>query len=124
LRIILLCVFGVAGTLTRYWMQGLVQEQTGPNFPYGTLVVNLTGCFFLGLIGEYALNHVSIPPDWRIGITVGFFGAYTTFSTFEWETAHFMQDGEWARATVYVAVSLVIGVLAMLGGMRLGNTLS
>ncbi len=117
-------MFGIAGTLSRYWIQGYVQELTGPNFPYGTFVVNLTGCFFLGLIGEYALNHVSIPPDWRIGITVGFFGAYTTFSTFEWETAHFMQDGEWIKTAIYVASSLVFGVLAMMGGLHLGNKLS
>lgn len=101
-----------------------MQEQTGPGFPYGTLTVNLAGCFFLGLIGQYALNHVAIPPDWRIGITTGFFGAFTTFSTFEWETGHLIRDGEWRKAAVYVAISLVIGVVAVLGGMRLGDTLS
>ncbi|HEX5482931.1 MAG TPA: fluoride efflux transporter CrcB [Terriglobia bacterium] len=124
MRIILLCAFGTAGTLARYWMQGLVQDQTGPGFPYGTLTVNLAGCFFLGLIGQYALNHVAIPPDWRIGITTGFFGAFTTFSTFEWETGHFIRDGEWTKAAVYVAISLVIGAVAVLGGMRLGDTIS
>ncbi|MGH9404810.1 MAG: fluoride efflux transporter CrcB [Terriglobia bacterium] len=124
MRILLLCVFGAAGTLARYWMQGLVQERTGSSFPYGTLAVNLAGCFFLGLIGEYALNHIAIPPDWRIGVTTGFFGAYTTFSTFEWETGHLIQDGQWSKAAAYVALSLIVGVLAVLGGMRLCNTLS
>lgn len=124
MRIVLLCVFGMAGTLSRYWMQGLVQERTGTNFPYGTLAVNVAGCFLLGLIGEFALNHVSIPSDWRIGMTTGFFGAYTTFSTFEWETGHFIQDGQWTKAATYVAVSLIIGVLFMLAGMRLGDVLS
>lgn len=114
----------MAGTLARYGMQGLVQEQTRPDFPYGTLAVNLAGCFFLGLIGQYALNHIAIPPDWRIGITTGFFGAFTTFSTFEWETGHLIRDGEWTKAAVYVAISLVIGVVAVLGGIRLGDTLS
>lgn len=117
-------MFGAAGTLARYWMQGLVQERTGSSFPYGTLAVNLAGCFFLGLIGEYALNHIAIPPDWRIGVTTGFFGAYTTFSTFEWETGHLIQDGQWSKAAAYVALSLIVGVLAVLGGMRLCNTLS
>lgn len=124
LRIFLLCVFGVAGTLARYWMQGFVQDQTGPGFPYGTLLVNLAGCFFLGLVGEFALNHISVPPDWRIGITTGFFGAYTTFSTFAWESGHMIQDGEWTKAGIYIAASLAIGVLLMLTGMRLGDALS
>ncbi|MGH9468955.1 MAG: fluoride efflux transporter CrcB [Terriglobia bacterium] len=124
MRIILLCVFGVAGTLARYWMQGVVQNQTGPDFPYGTLAVNLAGCFFLGLIGQYALNHVAIPADWRIGITTGFFGAYTTFSTFEWETGHMLRNGEWSKAALYVILSVAAGVLLVLGGMHLGDALS
>jgi CrcB protein len=117
-------VFGVVGTLARYGLQGFVQEQAGAGIPYGTLLVNLSGCFFLGLAGEYALNHISIPPDWRIGITVGFFGAYTTFSTFEWETGHMIQDGEWTHGAIYVGVSVLAGVLLMLAGMRLGDALS
>lgn len=124
MRILLLCLFGMAGTLTRYGMQGFVQQRSGPAFPYGTLSVNLAGCFLLGLIGEYALNHISIPVDWRIGITTGFFGAYTTFSTFAWETVHMLQDSEWAMAAIYVGVSVAVGVLLMLGGMRLGDALT
>jgi fluoride exporter len=124
LRIFLLCVFGVAGTLARYGMQGLIQQQSGPNFPYGTLSVNLAGCFLLGLVGEYALHRISIPPDWRIGITAGFFGAYTTFSTFAWETGQMIQDGEWTKAAIYVGASVLVGALLMLGGMRLGVALA
>ena len=114
----------MAGTLARYGMQGLVQERTGSSFPYGTLLVNLAGCFLLGLIGEYALNHIFIAPEWRTGITTGFFGAYTTFSTFAWETGHMFQDGDWKKASIYVGISVAAGVLLMLGGMRLGDTLS
>jgi fluoride exporter len=119
-----LCVFGVAGTLARYGMQGLIQQQSGPGFPYGTLSVNLAGCFLLGLVGEYALHRISIPPDWRIGITAGFFGAYTTFSTFAWETGQMIQDGEWTKAAIYVGASVLVGTLLMLGGMRLGVALA
>lgn len=124
MRILLLCVFGVGGTLARYGMQGLVQEKSGTGFPYGTLAVNLCGCFFLGLIGEFALDHVSIPPDWRIGITSGFFGAYTTFSTFAWETGHMLQDREWSRAALYVGISVVAGIVLMLAGIHLGDAVS
>jgi CrcB protein len=71
----------------RYRLQGLVRERAGYSFPAGTLVVNLLGCFLLGGIAEYAMRHLSIPPEWRIGITVGFLGAFTTFSTFTFEAA-------------------------------------
>ncbi len=119
MRIALLIVFGAVGTLARYGLQGLVQERTGSSFPFGTLVVNLLGCFLLGGIMEYALAHVTIPPEWRIGITTGFFGAFTTFSTFSWETTRMLEDGEWTRAGVYVLASVIGGLAAVFLGIRL-----
>lgn len=121
MRIALLIVFGAAGTLARYGLQGVVQERTGPAFPYGTLAVNIVGCFLLGGIAEYALTHLSVPPEWRIGITTGFLGAFTTFSTFSWETVRLIQEGEWKRASVYVLVSLIGGLLAIFCGMRIAD---
>ncbi len=120
-RIFLLVIFGALGTLARYAFQGFVQNQTGADFPTGTLAVNLSGCFLLGVLGQYSLEHLAIPPDWRIGITLGFFGAYTTFSTFSWETFHMMQDGEWLKVLSYVLLSVVGGVLAAALGIRLGE---
>ena len=121
LRLILIAVFGAIGTLTRYGLQGLVQVRTGGTFPYGTLLINLTGCFFLGLIGQLTLNRMVIPPDWRVAIAVGFFGGYTTFSSFGWETAKMLEDGEWMPATTYVAASVVAGLLLSVAGIRLAN---
>jgi CrcB protein len=120
-RIALLIVFGAAGTLARYALQGLVQEHTGSEFPYGTLVVNIVGCFLLGGLAEYALTHLTIPPEWRIGITVGFVGAFTTFSTFSYETARLIQNGQWFRATAYVLASILIGILAVFSGIRIAD---
>jgi len=120
-RIALLIVFGTLGTLARYALQGIVQQRTGSTFPSGTLVVNLLGCFLLGGIAEYALAHLTIPPEWRIGITTGFFGAFTTFSTFSWETARMLQDGQWRRASVYVLASLLGGIVAVFCGMRIAD---
>jgi len=120
-RIALLIVFGAVGTLARYGLQGLVQQRTGSSFPGGTLVVNLLGCFLLGGIMEYALAHVAIPPEWRIGITTGFFGAFTTFSTFSWETTRMLEDGEWTRASVYVFASVAGGLLAVFFGIKLAD---
>jgi fluoride exporter len=121
LRLTLIAVFGAIGTLARYGLQGIVQIGTGGTFPYGTLLVNLSGCFLLGLIGQFTLNRMTISPDWRVAITVGFFGGYTTFSSFGWETAKMLEDGEWLPATAYVTASVVIGLLLSVAGMRLAN---
>jgi CrcB protein len=121
LRILLIALFGAVGTLARYGLQGLVQVRTGGTFPYGTLLVNLSGCFFLGLITQFTMNRMVISPDWRVAIAVGFFGGYTTFSSFGWETAKMMEDGEWLRASAYVASSVVAGLFLSAAGIRLAN---
>jgi fluoride exporter len=121
LRIFLLIVFGAIGTLARYGLQAAVQFRTESTFPAGTLVVNLVGCFLLGGIGQFGLDHLSFPPEWRVAITVGFFGAFTTFSSFSWETIHLFEDGEWLKASVYVVVSLCGGLLLLRTGMRMSK---
>lgn len=121
MQILLLIVFGAAGTLARYGLQGLVQERAGGTFPSGTLAVNLSGCFLLGIIGRYALQHLSFSPDLRMAVTVGFFGAFTTFSTFGWETMRMLEDGEWMRASLYVGASVIGGLILVRLGMRLGE---
>jgi len=121
LRLILIAVFGAVGTLARYGLQGVVQMRTGGTFPYGTLLVNLTGCFFLGLIAQFTLNRMVISPDWRVAIAVGFFGGYTTFSSFGWETAKMMEAGEWVRASLYVGASVAAGLFLSAAGIRLAN---
>lgn len=123
MRILFLAVFGVAGTLARYGLEGAVQSRVGSSFPYGTLSVNLLGCFFLGVIGKFALNHAAISPDLRVGLTAGFFGAFTTFSTFSWEAIHLLEDGEWTRGLFYVVASVLLGLAGMLAGLRLGDAI-
>ncbi|SRR5579871_3335738 len=121
LNIFLIALFGAIGTLARYGLQGVVQLRMGSSFPYGTLLINLSGCFLLGLIGQFTLNRVVIPPDWRVAIAVGFFGGYTTFSSFGWETAKMLEDGEWLRASTYVGASVFAGLLLSIAGIRLAN---
>ncbi|HMI53170.1 MAG TPA: fluoride efflux transporter CrcB [Candidatus Saccharimonadales bacterium] len=121
MRLTLIAIFGAIGTLARYGLQGLVQVRTGGTFPYGTLLINLLGCFFLGLIGQFTLNRMVISPDLRVAIAVGFFGGFTTFSSFGWETAKMIETGEWLRASTYVAASVVLGLLLSVVGIRLAN---
>ena len=123
MRLILIAVFGAVGTLARYGIQALLQVRSVGTFPYGTLLVNLSGCFLLGLIGQLTLNRLVISPDWRVAIAVGFFGGYTTFSSFGWETAKMLEDGEWLRASAYVGASVVAGLLLSVAGIRLANQL-
>lgn len=123
MRILLLIVLGAAGTLVRYGIQGLVQNRTGPGFPSGTLLVNVLGSFLVGLVGQYSLNHLSISPEWRIGITIGFLGAFTTFSSFSWEIVRMLEGGEWLNVFAYLAASFLGGVLAAMLGIRIGNIL-
>ncbi len=121
LRLTLIAIFGAIGTLARYGLQGVVQIRAASTFPFGTLLINLSGCFLLGLIGQFTLNRLVISPDWRVAIAVGFFGGYTTFSSFGWETAKMLEDGEWLRATAYVSASVVVGLLLSVAGIRLAN---
>jgi CrcB protein len=121
LRITLIAIFGAIGTLSRYGLQGLVQQRAGGTFPAGTLVVNLGGCFLLGLLGQLTLNRMLIPPDWRVGMTIGFFGGFTTFSSFGWETVKMLEDGEWARASVYVVASVLVGLVLAFLGIHVAN---
>jgi CrcB protein len=120
-QIFLLVVFGAAGTLARYGLQGLVQYRTATTFPSGTLAVNLAGCFLLGSFAQFSFHHMSLPPEWRIAITVGFFGAFTTFSSFGWETVRMLEDGAWMQAGLYLVLSVVGGLLAAAVGMRIVN---
>jgi len=117
----LLIVFGSAGTLARYGLQGLIQFHTESAFPIGTLAVNLVGCLLLGGVGQFGLDHLSFPPDWRVAATVGFFGAFTTFSTFSWETVHLLEDGDWVRACLYVSVSVLGGLVLVRTGMHVAK---
>src|SRR6266481_1589544 len=82
---------------------------------------NLSGCFLLGLIGQFTMNRLVISPDWRVAIAVGFFGGYTTFSSFGWETAKLLEEGAWLRASAYVGASVVAGLLLSVAGIRLAN---
>jgi CrcB protein len=122
-RIFLLVVFGAAGTLARYGLQGVVQQRVSSTFPAGTLTVNLLGCFLLGGLAQYGLHHLTIPPEWRIAITVGFCGAFTTFSSFNYETIRLLEDGAWSSAALYLGVSLIGGLAAVLLGIRLADLL-
>lgn len=101
------------GGVTRNYLNIFVQNRAGLGFPYGTLIINITGSLILGFIMRYALRTDVMSVDTRAFLTTGFCGGYTTFSTFSYETVMLLQEGEYARASTYVVVSVVVALLAV-----------
>ena len=109
------------GGVSRYLVGGMVQRVLDTTFPAGTLVVNLTGSFLLGLFLRYALETPTLTPELRAFLTIGFCGGYTTFSTFSYETVALLEDGEWIRAGIYAALSLLLALVATILGFMVAR---
>lgn len=117
-----LALGGVLGTLARFLLGGWIQSWVGAAFPWGTLSVNLLGSFVLGLTMRGA-ELSSLSPELRALIGIGFCGAFTTFSTFTFETFALLQAGAWVRASLYAFGSVGTGLLAMVLGLSTANLL-
>jgi CrcB protein len=107
-RYLLVMLGGAIGAALRYGLGAWVQGLAGPGFPWGTFLINLTGSFLIGLVLRLSLEG-AMSPEWRLFLAVGVLGGYTTFSTFSWETLTLVQQGEWLKAFLYVAGSVVLG---------------
>jgi CrcB protein len=112
-----------AGALARYQVAALVQARIPAGFPYGTLIVNVSGCFVMGIAMTLVTERMVVHPHWRFLIPIGFIGAYTTFSTFEYETFRAMTEGAWRVAAANISVSVVAGYLALWTGAIIGRQL-
>ncbi|MES2393154.1 MAG: fluoride efflux transporter CrcB, partial [Acidobacteriota bacterium] len=112
-RYLLIAIGGAAGAMLRYWVGGAVGDRMGARFPWGTLVINVTACFIIGVVLEYLNHHAGVNPAWRFLIPIGFIGAYSTFSTFEFEIWMNVTTGAFWIAVAYVVVSLVAGFVAV-----------
>lgn len=104
---------GFAGAISRYIVALWIGERWGRSFPLGTLAVNISGCFLIGLLMSLFLERWAVNPQWRSFLVIGFLGAYTTFSTFEYETGGLLKDGELYYAAANVAVSVLLGFAAL-----------
>ena len=120
-KILILAVAGAAGTLARYGLAGLVQRAAGTAFPWGTLAVNIVGCLGFGVVWSLAEDRLLISPETRTLVLVGFLGAFTTFSSFAFETGQFLRDGQWWFVLANIAAQNVLGVAAVLAGMALAR---
>src|SRR4051812_9072623 len=109
--LILVGVGGLAGSVLRYLVTLFFAARAATGFPYGTLIVNLVGCLLIGMIFAITEKGDLLSPEWRILLTTGFCGGFTTFSTFSYESIRLLQDGEILLVSLYVGVSVVAGLL-------------
>jgi len=103
--------FCAGGGLTRFYLSGWVYSQLGRAFPYGTFAVNIIGAYFIGLVMELGLSSTLIPEPLRLGLTVGFMGGLTTFSTFSYETFKLLEDGQFVVAFTNILASVALCLL-------------
>ena len=108
---------GALGSLARYAAGLWIYQRTGTRYPYATFAINISGCFIIGFVLTILDQHLDLPPAWRLAIPIGFVGAYTTFSSFEYETIRLAQHGQPMASLLYVALSVVIGYGAVWLGM-------
>lgn len=114
--------FGSAlGGVLRYLLGGAIQRAAGPGFPVGTMLVNISGSFLLGVLLRVATQPPSLSPEVRAFLTVGLCGGYTTFSTFSAESITLMQDGQWGKALTYVLGSVTLALAATAAGFAAGQ---
>jgi fluoride exporter len=114
-------VGGAFGAVARFAVDGWVSERTGGLFPWGTLLINVSGAFLLGLLATLAIDRSVLSPDIRPIAMIGFLGAYTTFSTWMLDCWRLMQEGAWALATANLVGSVLLGLVAVGAGIALGR---
>ncbi len=115
---------GSLGSLARYWVGSTVASRMGTRFPYGTFVINITACIIIGFSLVFLDKRTQLNPAWRFLVPVGFIGAYSTFSTFEWETYSNLQTGAFLIAGLYVVLSLVLGLIGVWFGVLIARAIS
>jgi len=120
-KYLIIALGGALGSIARYGVGSWVAGRLGIRFPYGTLIVNVTACAIIGFTMSFLGRHTEIAPAWRFLIPVGFIGAYSTFSTYEWETLVELREGAYCIAALYAIGSLAAGLGATWGGSLLGD---
>ena len=122
--VLVIALGAAAGANARYWLSNWFVVRFGPAFPWGTLFINVSGGLVIGLVLTVLGQRLVADPTYRLLLVTGFLGAYTTFSTFTYETTALIQQGEYGSAAANVAGSVALGLAATLGGIWLGRLLA
>ncbi|NIL98780.1 MAG: fluoride efflux transporter CrcB [Planctomycetales bacterium] len=117
--ILLIAAAGAAGAVGRYLLGGWTYRLLGDSFPYGTLAVNMLGCFLLGTVQQLGQQTDLLTQETRVAIAIGLLGALTTYSTFGYETFRLVEDGRWQPALANIAAHLLLGLFAIWLGITL-----
>lgn len=120
-KLLYLALAGGAGTLARYWLSGFVQKSITTGFPWGTAVVNIGGCLLFGFIWAILESRLSLSGQVRTIIFLGFFGAFTTFSSFAYETSQLLDESQWFWAAGNILLQNTLGIAAMMAGLICGK---
>ena len=120
-RLLLVAALGAIGTLARYGLSSLVLKFRGPGFPWGTLAVNGVGCFLFGLVWSLAESRQTLTSETRLILLIGFMGAFTTFSTFAFETAEMMRKTQYLAAGGNIAAQVAGGIALLFLGFAVGK---
>jgi fluoride exporter len=115
---------GSLGSIARYWVGSMIAGRMGTKFPYGTFVINVTSCAIIGFTLTVLGSRTETNPAWRLLVPIGFVGAYSTFSTFEWEIFTSLQTGAFLIASLYVVLSLIFGLAGVWGGVVVARAFS
>ena len=123
MRYTMIALGGALGAIARYEVATRIQARVPTGFPWGTFVVNVSGCLVMGVVMTVLTERLITHPQWRFLIPIGFIGAYTTFSTFEFEAFQANTEGAWLIGGGYVVASVAIGYLALWAGVVLARIL-
>lgn len=118
MQIISISLFGVLGIISRYSLDKLLQSQNA-FFPYSTLLINILGCFLIGLLWHN--NYLRFPEYIHQGLTIGFCGGFTTFSSFAIQLINIQQSQDLNKSLIYFALSVILGVMACLAGLKISD---
>lgn len=120
-KVLLIALAGAMGTLARYGLAGAVQRVIPPGFPGGTFAVNVLGSFLFGMVWVIGEERILISPEMRTVILTGFMGAFTTFSTFVFESEALLRNAEWLYFAANLGGQVVLGLVALMVGMAAGK---
>ncbi len=123
LKYVMVAIGGGLGSIVRFSLGTYIGSRWGTRFPYGTLLINITGSFLIGVILTVLAAKAEWSPYWRYLVPIGFLGGYTTFSSFEYETLRTIQDGQIGLALLYIGASVIVGFAAVWGGVIAGRAL-